>query len=92
MNKARKLAIEIWRTYVEEHEWDLDVIEKTILKAYPEYPSMQENIEKFARRDFSCNRHEDCKVAEEKYLKTYKLYPPLNFHCHSEDCEDCFGC
>jgi|ERR1700728_186564 len=43
----------------------------------------------------SCNRHFDCKEAEEKYYARYpkesRGYIP-NFHCHDDECEDCFGC
>ena len=44
----------------------------------------------------SCNRHDDCDKAEEEVLarnpgKT-KADIHYSFHCHSEDCEDCFGC
>lgn len=45
-----------------------------------------------------CNLHDDCETADEKcraaggrvdrdgfsYMRA--------FHCHTEDCEDCFGC
>lgn len=43
----------------------------------------------------SCNRHFDCKEAEEVYYgkhpKEPRGYIP-NFHCHDDECEDCFGC
>lgn len=41
----------------------------------------------------SCNRHADCAKANEEWLKRNpgKTFVPFSFHCHSEDCEDCFG-
>jgi hypothetical protein len=41
----------------------------------------------------SCNRHADCDKANAEYLQRNpdKQFVPLSFHCHSEDCEDCFG-
>ncbi len=44
----------------------------------------------------SCNRHSDCDDAEAKLLERTpgmtKANISFNFHCHDEDCEDCFGC
>lgn len=37
----------------------------------------------------SCNRHDDCDAAEVKRFGKTGYYS--NFHCHSDDCEDCFG-
>lgn len=43
----------------------------------------------------SCNRHEDCALAEQKWLKEHsyqeKWQIPYGFHCHDECCEECFG-
>ena len=41
----------------------------------------------------SCNRHVDCTIAEEEWLRKNPDYVRIgpNFHCHDEDCEDCFG-
>lgn len=39
----------------------------------------------------SCNRHGDCDVAASEYREKYGKDPGVNFHCHDEDCEDCFG-
>jgi len=40
-----------------------------------------------------CNRHDNCEVAEKARLeKNPGTYTPINFHCHDDDCEDCFGC
>jgi len=42
----------------------------------------------------SCNRHEDCDEAEKRYRElnkpAYDLLP-ANFHCHNDECPDCFG-
>lgn len=43
----------------------------------------------------SCNRHFDCDEAEAKVLarnpdmKKHDI--GFNFHCHNDECEDCFG-
>jgi len=47
------------------------------------------------KRVRSCNRHSDCDAAEAAVLarnpgKTAADIS-LTFHCHDEDCEDCFG-
>lgn len=41
----------------------------------------------------SCNRHSHCKMAESVWLKNHPEAKriPLSFHCHDDDCEDCFG-
>lgn len=42
----------------------------------------------------TCNRHNDCDEANKEWLRKYPgpiwSIPP-NFHCHDDDCEDCFG-
>jgi hypothetical protein len=49
-----------------------------------------------AKKVKSCNRHEDCEQAEAEVLARRpdlkKSDISLSFHCHDEDCEDCFGC
>lgn len=44
----------------------------------------------------SCNRHSDCEAAETEMLKRHpsktKRDVSVSFHCHDEECEDCFGC
>lgn len=40
----------------------------------------------------SCNRHDDCTKAEEEFKAENGRAPGFNFHCHDEECEDCFGC
>jgi hypothetical protein len=41
----------------------------------------------------SCNRHHDCDAAEAEVLaKNPGKTISFSFHCHDEDCEDCFGC
>lgn len=43
----------------------------------------------------SCNRHDDCDAAEAEVLarnpgKT-KADINFSFHCHDDECEECFG-
>lgn len=44
----------------------------------------------------TCNRHSDCRQAELEWAarnpEKVKQGLGYGFHCHSEDCEDCFGC
>lgn len=47
-----------------------------------------------ARR--SCNRHDDCDAADERSRTQgqpdyYGRRPTRAEHCHSDDCEECFG-
>lgn len=42
-----------------------------------------------ARPHRSCNRHYDCDAAEIKRFGATGYY--ANFHCHDDECEDCFG-
>lgn len=41
----------------------------------------------------NCNRHSDCAEAEAKWKERNPAIPfaPLSFHCHDDECEDCFG-
>lgn len=39
----------------------------------------------------SCNRHNDCKKAEEASGQRGRTNF-INFHCHDDECPDCFGC
>ena len=39
----------------------------------------------------SCNRHHDCKRAEADFYAREGRQPNLGFHCHDDECEDCFG-
>jgi len=43
----------------------------------------------------TCNRHFDCDEAEAKVLARNpdmkKIDIGFNFHCHNDECEDCFG-
>ena len=43
--------------------------------------------------DRTCNRHFDCDKADKEWLERHpnEKYIPMNFHCHDDDCEDCFG-
>jgi hypothetical protein len=40
-----------------------------------------------------CNRHYDCDEAEAKWLAKHpkEKWVPVDFHCHNECCEECFG-
>lgn len=38
----------------------------------------------------SCNRHSDCKAADEKARAKGATFGAS--HCHDDECEDCFGC
>lgn len=38
----------------------------------------------------TCNRHDDCDAADADARRLWKK--PASYHCHIEDCEDCFGC
>lgn len=53
----------------------------------PNFPEKSEAQLK-AYGDNTCNRHADCQAAEMKAFG--KLGYVANFHCHDEDCEDCF--
>ena len=41
----------------------------------------------------SCNRHSDCAKANEEWLSKHpsEKYIPASFHCHNDECEECFG-
>lgn len=39
-----------------------------------------------------CNRHKDCEQAEKDRLaRNPGTLCPVNFHCHDDECEQCFG-
>jgi hypothetical protein len=41
----------------------------------------------------SCNRHSDCDKAVENWKRNHNgQMPSPGFHCHDDECEDCFGC
>lgn len=42
----------------------------------------------------TCNRHFDCDEADKDWKERNpgSQWIPANFHCHDDDCEDCFGC
>jgi hypothetical protein len=39
----------------------------------------------------SCNRHSDCAAATAKFKEKNGRDPGFSFHCHDDECEDCFG-
>lgn len=47
---------------------------------------------KAAREHNNCNRHDDCEAATAAYRNKHGRDPGVGFHCHDEDCEECFGC
>ncbi len=53
-------------------------------------------MEQLKDKPRSCNRHSDCDEAEDKVLAKHpgmkRWEIGFNFHCHDEECEDCFGC
>lgn len=38
----------------------------------------------------TCNRHDDCAAADRR--ARISGVRDAAYHCHSEDCEECFGC
>ena len=40
-----------------------------------------------------CNRHSNCEQAAKDWLMNHHMekYVPINFHCHDDECEECFG-
>jgi len=40
----------------------------------------------------SCNRHSNCDQAVAKFEAENGRKPGVSFHCHDDECEDCFGC
>ena len=40
----------------------------------------------------SCNRHSNCDEANAEYKAKHGDAPPASFHCHDDECPDCFGC
>lgn len=53
-----------------------------------EYEKTRKEQEPVKRR---CNRHNDCAAAEEKWRPYHPNGVPANFHCHDDECEECFG-
>jgi|SRR5579859_3736937 len=47
-----------------------------------------------APKQRGCNRHNDCDAADAKWLAAHpeEKFVPFSFHCHDDECEDCFGC
>lgn len=47
-----------------------------------------------AQRENTCNRHDDCEAETLRWMarnKAKRWELPADFHCHSDDCEECFG-
>lgn len=64
--------------------------DKNFARQWPE-PGPDDQPVEHVRR--SCNRHQDCDKAEADWRKRNpgKGGPPCSFHCHDDECEDCFG-
>jgi hypothetical protein len=61
-----------------------------IARLNPEPNSKAENYVATLR---SCNRHIDCGLAVQMWKDKHNGEGPgFNFHCHDDECEDCFGC
>lgn len=61
-----------------------------ILKTRPHGDALLRPPRRTAPTSRTCNRHVDCDAAEYDYLlRQGKL--PIDFHCHDECCEECFG-
>lgn len=57
---------------------------------YPATPSEPPQTAEREKPKRSCNRHDDCTAADAVTLA--EGGNPYVSHCHSDDCEDCFGC
>jgi hypothetical protein len=79
----RSFTLSVSESLLSQRKWDYAVLSKQeFLQKYGD--DAQEYVT--AR---SCNLHDDCNNADKFRLEKYgkKAY-----HCHAEDCEDCFGC
>ena len=64
----------------------LDQVNKKIEKCCQEHHSPATALSR------ACNRHVDCDIAEQIWkAKHPNTFIGFNFHCHDEECEDCFG-
>jgi hypothetical protein len=64
-------------------------------KAWGTNGSLEETPSPTAPRQIrSCNRHFNCEVAEQIWFvaNATRKHLPVNFHCHDDECPDCFGC
>jgi hypothetical protein len=43
------------------------------------------------REPLTCNRHGDCDEAEAVFQKRNGRKPGYGFHCHNDECDECFG-
>jgi len=44
-----------------------------------------------ALEENQCNRHNDCGAATAAFRAEHGRDPKVNFHCHDDSCEECFG-
>lgn len=70
---------------VSQRQWDFSFLSKEEFEA-----KYGINVAEYPKKVRSCNRHSDCDEAEIKRFGKIDYYP--NFHCHDDECEDCFGC
>ena len=65
------------------------------LPSYEEIYGICKVIRVKIKKQRSCNRHSNCDKAEEELLKRHpemkKSDIHFSFHCHDDECEDCFG-
>lgn len=62
-----------------------------LLSASPPHAAGIPTEERTEQRQFrSCNRHADCDAAEAKERAGGRI-SFIGFHCHDDECEDCFG-
>jgi hypothetical protein len=84
----------------EDAERVRDTIKQLCPELFPHTNPMPQAVEHswFGQREAtpfrnSCNRHSDCAAATENWKRNHNgQLPGVNFHCHDEECEDCFGC
>lgn len=68
------------------HDWEGVVL----LQAWVEHLRREWDVEHF-RKPRSCNRHTDCDDAEAREEKRTNAPILAGFHCHDDECPDCFG-
>ena len=71
---------EVWTD--REGPFNSEVEAKGMCVYYTKYALDGKSVEK-------CNRHSDCDLADIKDGRLPGEYKP-NFHCHDDECEDCF--
>lgn len=85
IDHRRGLALMAKGDAIARHDWAGVVL----LQAWIDHLRRQWDVE-LARRPRSCNRHTDCDAAELR-ITAGGGEVPAGFHCHDDDCPDCFG-